>query len=232
MYRMRKLALTLAAFVLLGAASGVQAETVEIGSQDGPFTTVPFGTNGAYTGQFQQIYSGESFAGVFEIRQIAFASIGGGSRSATYDLTVGLGTSNSTAGSPSANFDANKGTDFTNVFSGALTSALFGTGQFDLIIDLTNPFLYDPSGGDLLLDVVINSATSTDSGSVPFVAGFAPEVGWVTLNGAEGGYGLRTRFADAAGVEPIPEPTTMILLGTGLAGVAAKIRRRRKSGDA
>jgi len=29
--------------------------------------------------------------------------------------------------------------------------------------------------------------------------------------------------------QPIPEPTTMLLLGTGLAGVAAKVRKRRKA---
>lgn len=38
-----------------------------------------------------------------------------------------------------------------------------------------------------------------------------------------------TRISARISAEPIPEPATMFLLGTGLAGVAAKIRKRRKA---
>lgn len=37
------------------------------------------------------------------------------------------------------------------------------------------------------------------------------------------------RFMYGAGTQPVPEPTTMVLLGTGLAGIAAGARKRRKA---
>jgi hypothetical protein len=45
----------------------------------------------------------------------------------------------------------------------------------------------------------------------------------------EDGTGSFTNFKIGEGTAPVPEPATMLLLGTGLAGVAAKARKMRKN---
>jgi len=47
-----------------------------------------------------------------------------------------------------------------------------------------------------------------------------------TLSDVHGG---PERFTWGGQVGPVPEPTTMVLLGTGLAGIAGAVRRRRKA---
>ena len=48
----------------------------------------------------------------------------------------------------------------------------------------------------------------------------------VTITNADGGFET-FNLARGPGTTPVPEPATMILLGTGLAGIAAKVRKRR-----
>jgi len=52
-----------------------------------------------------------------------------------------------------------EGPDYAVVFSGTLSANLTGTGAFDLVIPLTTPFTYDPSVGNLLLNVVMSYQT-------------------------------------------------------------------------
>ena len=162
---------------------------------------------------------------------------------------IRLSTSLNSAGDLADVFASNRGTDFTEVRSGALTfnaadfddtSTAPGSGPgtpnaFGSVITFDNTFTYN--GGDLLLEYTHNLDTDVDTTAITSGADAlndfnddsgAPLV--ETLFGA--GFDVTTRtFSPAPGFAPVvqfsvvPEPSTGILSGMGLLGLL--LRRRR-----
>jgi hypothetical protein len=206
--------------LLVATSTLTLARIVVIGGTNGP-NGFPFGVNpeGIHYGpgnEYQQIYSASSFDGPMIITAIAFASANQMENvpgPANYNFRLGLGVTSVSPAAPLANFSANGQT--MQVFNGALSAVLTDTNNFDLIITLATPFLYDPAGGNLLLDVVLN-LDSTGSTKF-FVAGNSPDVGRVFQFAGNGGteaephYGLLTQFV----TKDIPEPNTWACLAIG-----------------
>jgi hypothetical protein len=129
--------------------------------------------------RYQQIYNATLFSGVpiggAYITQIYFRPDGpyGHPSSATLpDIRIDLSTSaRSTEASFNRFFQNNVGADDKIVYGGSTgsplqlsTSAIGPSGgpyNFDIVINLTTPFLYDPANGSLLLDVRDYEGAST-----------------------------------------------------------------------
>ncbi len=133
-----------------------------------------------------------------------------------------------------ANFAANKGADFTQVFNGTLTANLQANNTFDLVFP-TAPFVYDPSQSNLLFDLVVNQAASGTGG-----AEFLTTSGSQTLRAYQSGagsptfvdqFGLYTQFTAAPAA--VPESPTTVSFGLLLAfGAGFAAFKRRRAGDA
>jgi len=204
-----------------------QCDSITIGFPASAVNIAPFGRLPSSPGanRYQQAYASADFTnlGPISISSIDFTGGNGGNFApGTYDLyfssiTGGIDSLSDTS------FDSNLGANntlFTSVYlSGASPANLTFTGA---------PFLYDPSDGNLLLDIMISQDGPQPSGRIAgyLLNGHADGVFSRYDNFATGniGFGLITQFD----FTPIPEPSIAALVTLSLAVTIIFHRSKRE----
>jgi hypothetical protein len=220
-----------------------------------------FNANPLKSQRYQQVYASSLFGGYttpLSIERISFRPNSdynyGGAFSATLsDIQINLSTTPWTMDELTSEFAHNVGADDTPVvdrgpltLSSSFTGPTGGPKDFDIHIDLDTPFVYDPTLGNLVMDV--RNYGGVDGNPLTMI--FDAEVGnleiyriytryWVggTLDGvnldtaqdAPGAMGLVTQFTFTPtddDVVPIPLPGAALLGVVGLGCAGWRLRRR------
>ena len=219
-----------------------------------------FNANPLTSQRYQQVYAGSLFGGYtapLAIERISFRpdSVYGGAFTATLpNIQISLSTTPRTMAELTDVFAENVGSDETIIVNGALTLSSSFTGpaggpmDFDIHIDLATPFNYDPSLGNLVMDVwnykgvvddpplsMVFDAEWKNPDIYRIYTGYSVSAGGYldTVNDstglfAPGAMGLVTQFTfTPAGVEPVPVPGAALLGVLGLSCAGWRLRRRQ-----
>ena len=217
------------ALIFAAAASPVLASvTIGAPGDSGNGNVVPFGGGSP---QYQQIYAASDFTGPIDITGITFFNKNytpGDVNSADYSFQ--LSTSTATVGNLSTNFSSNIGADNTTIFAGGLNGPI-DTTTHEFTITGTHDFKYDPSTGNLLLNITNDGTTSNftvfldaiNSSNSYFSRAFV-----FNSTTYSDGAGLVTRF-NGNDTLPTPEPASFAAFGFGALGLFAMALKARKN---
>lgn len=207
--------------------------------------SLPFspGTFGQTSVRYQQLYDASLFAssGAGFITQIIFrpdASVGAAFSSTLPDIQINLSTTSATDDNLSLTFANNVGITDTIVFargplslSSAFTGSANGPKDFDIVITLTTPFFYDPSMGNLLMEVRNFGGGQTSFFDATSSFAFFDGVSRVTTSTIGNANSTVADNRDSLGLVTgftiVPEPASAVLLFAGGGMLLAWFGRRR-----
>lgn len=166
LFNIRRAILTLFVVSTAGTPSVADVITLPTVPASGS-NSIPFGT-GSADGRYQQVYSSGSFSGPIRIEALAFEPNGiSGPVQYSANVQIRLGTTSAGVNGLSSLLNDNVTNGLTTVFNDSDFLQTLGPG-FSLVFDFaSNPFLYDPADGNLLLDVLISDKT-TNTGTFGF----------------------------------------------------------------
>lgn len=213
------------ALMALSFANSAMAD-ITIGIND-TGNCIPFSCLGSnFLDRYQQVYSSTAFSGPITVGSVSFFQwLAGPVDTGTFDVSFYL--TNTDVGTMTASAASNLGTLLSNFGSFNVS----GSMPSELTLDGMD-FTYNPSMGNLLMDVKLTSGSALGANNSFFQA---DSTGLLTqrsigvgdmLTTSNDAYALVTRFNTVPAV-PEPETYALMVLGLGVVGTVARRKQQR-----